>query len=255
MTQTLLTAQTQDIYCRIDGLKTHYQVCGDVHAPPLVLIHGIGGHVNWWKNNLPAYAPYFRCYALDLPGFGRSQPYLTGLNFQKGVRFLQHWLDFVGLERTSIIAHSMGGQITTHFAARMPKRIEKLILVSPSGLRMSLVQYLSWIKNAPKVKVPVAQAMSVAFGTMRSDFMTVSSGLLSIFQDKALPGSYTKITTPTLLVWGNGDTIVPPPLANRAKDLLRRAPVSLEIINGGTHDVMWDRPEEFNQVTLQFLIH
>jgi pimeloyl-ACP methyl ester carboxylesterase len=253
MSQISTTYPAQDVYCRLDGLKIHYQVCGDVKAPPLVLIHGIGGHVNWWKNNLPAYTKHFRCYALDLPGFGYSQPYLTGLTFQKGVKLLEQWLDFVHLERTSILAHSMGGQITIHFAAKMPHRIEKLVLVAPSGLRMTVRQYLSWIRTAPKIRVPVSQAMGVALGTMRSDAVAVLSGLFSIFQDKELPGSYTQITTPTLLLWGDGDTIVPPPLAHRAKEIMLRAPTALEIINGGTHDVMWDRPEEFNRLTLQFL--
>jgi pimeloyl-ACP methyl ester carboxylesterase len=252
MTQNLFTAQ--DVYCRIDHLKIHYQVCGDVRNPPLVLIHGIGGHVNWWKHNLQAYAAHFRVYALDLPGFGYSQPYLTGLSFVKGMRFLEQWLDFVGLKQPNIIAHSLGGQITAHFAALHPEKIEKLILVAPSGMRMTVRQYLGWIRTAPKIKVPLAQATAVAFGTMRSDVVTVTSGLFWIFQDKVLPESYTKITTPTLLLWGNGDTIVPPVLASKVQDIMHHAPVSLEIIAGGTHDVMWDQPEEFNRITLNYLL-
>ena len=50
--------------------KINTLICGE--GPPLVLFHGLGGSVGFWISNLHVFSKFFTCYAIDLPGFGRS---------------------------------------------------------------------------------------------------------------------------------------------------------------------------------------
>lgn len=244
---------TQEVYCRLHGQRVHYQVSGAHNAPPLVLVHGLGGYNNWWERNIPAYIAHFRVYALDLPGFGQSQPYFSGFDISKGAKFLEAWLDFVGLDKIYLIGHSLGGQICTRFAAQHPHRIEKLILVAPSGVQLSVGEYWRGIKGMPKVKVPLSQTWGVVSGTLRSDAFTVLRSLTAIFGDQKLLADFAQIQSPTLLVCGASDNIVPPLVAPQILKHLKGVQAAFELIEHGTHDVMRDQPEAFNSVTLRFL--
>ncbi len=246
----------EDIYVHSGGTKLHYRVGGQLSKPPLVLLHGIGGSVNWWDKNLPALTPHFRTYALDLPGFGLSwrsrQPY----SIDRLAIFLKEWLDYTGLEKISLLGHSMGGQVAARFAGKNPERVQSLVLAAPSGLWPTGLERLRWFRDAPRVKVPFQQVITIASGTMRTDALAL---LLSL---KAITGDGLKVTesfqllrTPTLLLWGTADTVLPPSLAARVSNLITGAPKKLEFIPDGTHDMMFDQAETFNRLTLNFLIN
>src|SRR5689334_4459056 len=55
----------------VDGARFRWVEAGS--GPPLLLLHGYGGSAHWWARNIEALGAVRRVYALDLPGFGRSQ--------------------------------------------------------------------------------------------------------------------------------------------------------------------------------------
>src|SRR5690242_3657226 len=109
----ILTRQvvTDDVYVHAGGTRLHYQVAGPLDAPPLVLLHGIGGCVNWWDGNLPVFTQHFRTYALDLPGFGHSWRMRRFYSIERLADYVRAWLDITGLERINLLGHSLGGQV------------------------------------------------------------------------------------------------------------------------------------------------
>ncbi len=245
---------TEDIYIYRDGHRLHYQVAGPPDAPALVLLHGIGGNVNWWQMNMPAFSRHFRTYALDLPGFGFSWRLRKPFSIDEGAAFLVGWLDFLGLEQVNLLGHSMGGHIAARFASRQPHRTSKLVLAAPSGLWVTTGQRLKWLRDMPRVSVPLSQTLSIATGTMRTDLLTLGLSLKAILADRGAAETLSALTVPTLLLWGGSDGVLPPVLGERALQLLQQAPARLEYIVGGTHNMMYDQAGEFNRQTLGFLL-
>lgn len=107
---------------------------GPPGAEVLLFIHGLAGGIPAWQKNIPLLSKSYRCIALDLPGHGLSTkgsfPY--DMEFYTGMVLL--FLDGLGLEKVTIAGHSMGGQIAVILALKEPRRVNKLILVSPSGI-------------------------------------------------------------------------------------------------------------------------
>jgi len=122
-------------YVTIAGKRVFYALYqgGVLSKRNLALVHGAGGsHLDW-----PA--PLRRLkgadvYDLDLPGHGRSEG--RGRSSVSAYRdFLLAFLDAVGLDRATVVGHSMGGGIALDFALNYPDRLAGLILVG-SGARL-----------------------------------------------------------------------------------------------------------------------
>lgn len=247
--------EAQDIYYFMEGQRVHCQVAGAVNAPPLVLLHGIGGSVNWWRRNLPVLSQHFRTYALDLPGFGRSWRLREGYSISKATEFLHAWLGFMGLPKINLLGHSMGGQIALRMAATYPEHLEKMVLIAPSGLWLPVRQHLRWLREMPKVSVPLEQTLTIALGTMRTDMLALALSFQAILTDREMTTTLENLRTPSLFLWGTADVVVPPALGPQ---LLAKVPAGiarLEYIENGTHDVMYDQAETLNRLTLEFLLN
>lgn len=246
---------TEDVYVHTGGTRLHYQVAGPLDAPPLVLLHGIGGCVNWWDGILPVVTRHFRTYALDLPGFGHSWRLRRLYSIERLAEYVRVWLDITGLERISLLGHSLGGQVAARLAAQQPHRVERLILAAPSGLWPTQRERVNWMFNAPKVKVPLQQVLTIATGTMRTDALALFSSINAIVQDgNRAAQSLQAITMPTLVLWGTADSILPPVLGPRVVSLIENAPARLAYIENGTHDMMFDQSAAFNEVAMKFLM-
>ena len=113
----------------VDGLQVHYKATGPEGAPALLLLHGFGSSLQAWDDWSVKLEQKYRVIRLDLPGFG-----LTGASpandysEEKDLATLTHFADKLGLEKFSVMGHSMGGKTAMLFAANHPERIEKLIV-------------------------------------------------------------------------------------------------------------------------------
>uniref|UniRef100_A0A3B4AXS5 1-acylglycerol-3-phosphate O-acyltransferase ABHD5 n=1 Tax=Periophthalmus magnuspinnatus TaxID=409849 RepID=A0A3B4AXS5_9GOBI len=104
---------------------------------PLVLLHGIGGGVGLWAQNLDALSSWGSVYALDLLGFGRSSrprfcadPVLAEELFLDA---LDEWRERVGIEGMLLLGHNFGGYLAAAYALKYPQRVKHLLLVEPWG--------------------------------------------------------------------------------------------------------------------------
>jgi pimeloyl-ACP methyl ester carboxylesterase len=120
----ITTASNKKVYYEVKG-------CGE----EVVLLHGWGGSVQSFRPVFNRLCEKNRVYAIDLPGFGRSDPPAADWSTPEYAKLVTEILDNLDLERPHILGHSFGGKIALYIAAHYPKRISKLILVDSAGIR------------------------------------------------------------------------------------------------------------------------
>ncbi|MGY1603498.1 alpha/beta fold hydrolase [Geodermatophilus sp. SYSU D00815] len=105
---------------------------GDDAGPTFVLVHGLGGsHLNW-DLLAPLLTPHGRVLALDLPGFGRSEPGGRRTTVRANVAVLRRFLTEVAGTPVVLVGNSMGGMISILTAAAAPRAVEAVVLLDPA---------------------------------------------------------------------------------------------------------------------------
>src|SRR4051812_40184829 len=116
----------------IAGVETYVADAGE--GPPILLIHGYGDTADGWRRVVPGLLKDHRVVALDMPPFGRSADPPEGKLLEFYSEFFPNFLDEVGLDRTTVIGHSLGGAVALRLAIENPDRVDRLGLVAPAGL-------------------------------------------------------------------------------------------------------------------------
>ena len=117
-----------------DGVSTRCLEAGAADAPPVVFLHGVGGHLEAFQRNLAAHAERFRVIAYDLPGHGLSS-FVPDRSYEIDgyVRHLEAVLDRLGIGSAVLSGLSLGGWTAARFAAAWPSRVDALILNATGG--------------------------------------------------------------------------------------------------------------------------
>lgn len=115
-------------FVEVDGLRLHYREHGAGDA--VLLLHGWPTSSYLWRDVMvPIANAGRRAIALDLPGFGKSdKPLESSYSFRFHARVLTGFLDALGIERTSLVVHDLGGPIGLYWAKEHPARLDRLAL-------------------------------------------------------------------------------------------------------------------------------
>jgi pyruvate dehydrogenase E2 component (dihydrolipoamide acetyltransferase) len=116
------------------GQQLQFLEVGADEGEPIVMLHGFGGDLNTWMFVQPVLAEKSRTIALDLPGHGGSTKQVDAGDPETFVAAVQAALDALGIKRTRVIGHSMGGAIAAMVAAKRPDLVSALTLIAPAGL-------------------------------------------------------------------------------------------------------------------------
>jgi pimeloyl-ACP methyl ester carboxylesterase len=227
-----------------------------VHAGsgvPVVLLHGLSGSHNWWRYTLPALARRYEVHIPELVGFGRSRGRAADSGIPQMAEVMTSWLAAIGVERPHLVGHSMGGQIGIHMiAAGLPART--LTLVSASGLprELGVRAVARFVGGAlPPRRWGAFEFMpTMAIDALRAGPRRLLRASWQLLSDDVSP-LLSRIECPTLVVWGALDPLVPLEHGQRYARALPDA--RLVVIADAAHNVMADRPAEFNPVLLNFL--
>jgi len=226
-----------------------YQVVGE--GEPIILIHGLAGSSRWWERNIRALAEHYRLYLLDLPGFGIMRRFRQRYALDEIASGIVSWMEAVGINQAHFVGHSMGGYLCLWIAAHYPERIQCLVLVSPAGIPR--------VRSLPGYALPLLVALRSLkprfFFLLLSD--ALRAGPLTIVRSaqdlltRDIRECLKDITAPTLLIWGEYDSLVPPMVGAMLNQEIRQA--RLLILKKAGHVSMFDQPTQFNAAVLTFL--
>jgi pimeloyl-ACP methyl ester carboxylesterase len=128
---------TESHTIQVNGMRIHYETLGPANGAPVLLIHGLGGNAEDWRN----LAPYltkagYRVIMPDLPGYGRSeQPANFSYSIADEASTVVAFMDALNLHQVELGGWSMGGWIAQTVAANHPERISRLIIFNSAGLK------------------------------------------------------------------------------------------------------------------------
>jgi pimeloyl-ACP methyl ester carboxylesterase len=221
-------------------------------------------------------AQKYRVIRLDLPGFG-----LTGASpandysEEKDLAILTHVADKLGLEKFSVIGHSMGGKMAWSLAASQPERVQALVLMAPDGFPetkdigtkpyevpaiMGLIKYVLpkyLVRKSIEPAFAEADALNSALVNRYYDMLR-APGVRGAILERSNQTIYTDpvprlkaIKAPTLLIWGEQDQMIPSTNAQSYANVLSNS--TTVIVPKLGHLLQEEQPEKGLAAVIQFL--
>ncbi|HEY2861675.1 MAG TPA: alpha/beta fold hydrolase [Terracidiphilus sp.] len=233
----------------VNGIHIHYYEQGSASAPPVVLVHGLGGHAEDWRNLRPWILTANRhLYMLDLPGYGQSDwPRNFSYSIPDEAGVVIGFMDALGLKQVDLGGWSMGGWIVQRVAFDHPDRIKSLMLFDSAGLydkpqwntdlfmptsAQELDQLDALLMPHPPA-VPGFIARDIVryshehSWVIRRALATMLTG--NDTTDKELP----LLKMPVLIVWGSEDRIIPAADGEKMHQLVPQS--EFDLIQGCGH--------------------
>jgi pimeloyl-ACP methyl ester carboxylesterase len=116
----------------LHGRRVIYRVAGS--GPPIVLIHGMLNSSSHWRAVALNLASDFTVIAPDLIGHGDSAAPRGDYSLGAHAASIRDLLAAIGVDRATIVGHSLGGGVAMQFFYQFPQRVERLVLISSGGL-------------------------------------------------------------------------------------------------------------------------
>jgi len=251
-----------------DGAILHYAEAGE--GPPLVLLHGFGSSQIDWELQLPALVPHFRVIMPDLRGFGDSSRDKGPFSIEQFAADLDGLLAHLEIERFSLLGYSLGGAASFEFSVGQPERIERLILVNtwPSFQVTTLKKKWELFMRKTVVRMTGMKKMAKVLGKrlfpepdqalLRETFelryakndKAVYMALLQSIPTWSVLDQIGVLQMPTLVIGAEFDYT---PFSEKEAYVANLPNASLVKVKGSRHGTPFDRPEEFNQLVINFL--
>jgi len=254
------------------NLKVRYAESG-VGADHVLLIHGLGGSAESWKNNIDVLGRHFHVFAPDLIGFGHSDKPKMRYTVKTFTNFLTDFLDAIGLKKTNVVGSSMGGQVAAEFAIGYPNKVEKLVLISPAGIppksfkgTKELRSYVRMFdaKSLEDIRKAVTQVDSdssaITDEYVKSVYQYTMMGgakhaFMSSLKESAsaprLANRLNSIKAKTLVIWGKDDRLIPVKYCEPF--ITKMENCKLLLIEKCGHRPHAEKPDLFNKVVIDFL--
>jgi pimeloyl-ACP methyl ester carboxylesterase len=268
---------------RVHGHSVSYLEAGE--GPVLLLVHGIAGSCEHWREVIEPLARHHTVIAADFPGHGASEVAAGDYSIGALASGLRDLLLALGHERASLVGHSLGGGVAMQLAYQHPEMIERLALVSSGGLGPEVSPVLRAAAlpgadlfisltagagqrvgsvvgrglgaiglrpNADVAEVARAYA-SLGDATRRAAFLDTLRAVVGTRGQRVAAGDrlYLAESVPVLLIWGARDSIIP---VRHGEDALRSIPGSrLEVFEDVGHMPQLEAPGRFIAVLERFL--
>ena len=259
-------------------VTAHGQVLRYVRAgagPPLVLVHGYGESLVAWRSMFDELARDHDVIALDLPGFGLSSKPPTGYATDSLAAILLDAMSRLGVQRAVLAGHSMGGAVAVAAALRDSSRVRALLLIAPAvvgvpaalpdsslpeasadAMRRVVATYEGLrTRFTPPHDAPWMLESDSALAYLPADdsaYAVSAAAALAEFNFDYLAGDRAKrLTQPTLVIWGEYDTMLP---LQAGRDMAARiAGAEFRVIERSWHRPHQERPAETARLLADFL--
>ena len=251
----------------IEVAGTRLQMRKGGSGAPLLVLHGAGGHPGWQRYHREL-SQRFTVYAPSHPGYDQStRPgWINTMNDM--AHFYRQAMEELGLVPVHLMGFSMGGWLAAEIAAMCPPYLKSLVLVDAAGIKPEvgdIAEILMVSQDVVKklrfydpTQVPDYEALVNRQLTpeeeavqWRNREMTSRLCWKPYFHNPALPAYLRGVKTPTLIVWGKQDAIVP----LNCGELYHRALTNstLHVIERCGHSPVLEKPQEFMNTVTEFL--
>jgi pimeloyl-ACP methyl ester carboxylesterase len=262
------------------GVRTRVLEAGREGAPALVLIHGFLESHRTWDDLVDDLAERFHVIAPDLPGFGESEkpnPARYAYGIEAHAEAIADLIAAFGVGRASVVGHAMGGAIAMTLAATHPELVQRLVLEDalaypvPPSFRARVALYpivggvifkqlwgralfRSYFREEltrPGADVPL-ERIDWHYDCFNSPSSRESAYAVmrAVLDTRPVVARISRITAPTLVIWGRDDRLYP--VANAGR-LARELPdAKLEIMDTG-HSPHQEKPRELLALLTEFL--
>jgi pimeloyl-ACP methyl ester carboxylesterase len=268
---------------RFETLETRRGAISTLQAgvgESVLMLHGLGGTKASFLPTVAALAPHGRrVIAADLPGFGDSaKPIGARYDAKFFSQAVLAMIDELGLERTDIVGHSLGGRVTLEAVMHAPERFRRVVLMTPSLAWLRERQWAPWLRllrpelgllqPAPRPVVERVVKRMIAGGNSRyasagiDEFLrayTTARGRAAFYaaarniylEDPERFWDRLRRLEPTaLFIWGNRDPLVPAAFERHVREAV---PHAQHVTLASGHIPQVERPVELHRAIEQFL--
>ena len=261
----------------LDGHSTHYIEKGEGEV--IILLHGFFYDSYLWERNIDVLAEQFKVYALDLWGFGYSTRESLDYCYQLYSDQVLTFMDALGIQKASLAGQSMGGGTAIWFSVQHRQRVNKLILVDAAGVPhglpltgkffslprvgeffLGLNSNLIRRKNLADVFIHNKELITDSYFENVTRFHKIKDTtecMLTILRKQFFHTlsdqlqQLSQLDVPILIVWGREDKAIPLQKGEEMHKILKGS--RFEILDKAGHVPNYDRAEEFNKLSLDFL--
>jgi pimeloyl-ACP methyl ester carboxylesterase len=221
----MLMAGAETRATTVNGYRVHYYVMGPGSGLPVVLVHGLGGRADDWRNLAPFLSRAgYRVFLPDLVGYGQSErPQGFSYSVPDEAGIVVGFLDALGLKQVDLGGWSMGGWIVQRVAAEDPERVRRLMLFDSAGLAVrpdwnmqlftprnpsELAQLDALLMPHPP-HVPWFVAQDI-LRVLKGNAWVIHRAIASMLTGRATTDDLLPtLKMPVLIVWGQLDHITP----------------------------------------------
>lgn len=259
---------------QVDDHTIFYAEGGKRDAEPMVLVHGFNSSADTWNRMAPRLRKRYHLIAPDLPGWGESTRLEdASYAYNPQIVRLHNFLRKLGLTRFHLMGHSMGGFISSAYAASYPDEVMSLTVIAPHGITEPTRSFLAecvdrgdnWLAPAtvkdfgrlleylfakrpyipgPVLKYVAAQTISRAAKTQKIfDEIQIST--------PPLIERLGHIKAPTLIIWGDQDKLINVSAAEIFHKSISGS--ELLILKGSGHMPLMENARQCVQTFLEFI--
>jgi len=253
----------------VDGHRVHrYRLSGTGSGPPVVLLHGLGSSANAFSRVVFQLQKHFRAvWAIDLPGNGFSPlPDSGPAPLETHVRLLLRFFAEQIREPVFLVGNSLGGAMSMYAASEAPEAVRALGLISPAGARVEPARLASLKRSFEMMSTADARRMTRRLFHRAPLAYELFAGQLKVLYGSAAvrgvlmevketdfiePERLSKLSMPTMLVWGQSEKLLPYEGIHYFRANL---PAHAEVheVSGFGHIPQMERPAELVELILGF---
>ncbi|WP_258000287.1 alpha/beta fold hydrolase [Bacillus sp. Marseille-P3661] len=265
-------------FYNVNGVRTRCLEAGE--GEPLILLHGVGGHLEAYASNIAEHAKDFHVYAIDMIGHGfTDKPTDEDYTIPYYVNHLLQFMDELKIEKASISGESLGGWVGAWFASEYPERIHKLVLNTSAGITMN-PQVMEKLKtltqdavyNATKEKtrkrleflmydksMVTDELVDVRYSIYAQPSMSEVINRVLCLQEVEIRKAnllteerLASIKAPTCVIWTTHDPTASPEIGEKLASLIPNS--EYHLIENCGHWPQYETTEEFNRIHKEFLL-
>ena len=262
----------------VNGISLYVEVHGE--GTPVVLLHGWPDSAYLWRHQIPFLVGHgFRAIAPDMRGFGRSSrpPEVADYALANAVGDVVGILDSFGIETAHVVGHDWGAAVAWLTATFLPDRVSKLVVLSvghPRAPRTLRQDEMAWYQLFFQFEGIAEATLQYNDWAWLRRFSRGDGDTERVLEDQSRPGALTAglnwyranlaprmpgtapelppVTVPTLGVWSTNDYYLDGERMEKSGDFVH-APWRYEVIEGATHWIPLDAPDQLNELLLDWL--